>query len=155
MARQRSILSLILVLLATFLISCGGPKVAAPPPTYTTAQLEQIQEYLPELLAVRDRSQELEKLIQKNEWVNVGNFIHGPMAEAKLNMNYITARLLPQDQPQARQITRDLFNHLVKIDQAAKDRNSFSAANYYKAAYSDIQKFIDLLPEKNSESKSA
>ena len=59
MARQRSILSLILVLLATFVIGCGGPTVATPPPTYTTAQLEKIQEYIPEILAVRDRAPEL------------------------------------------------------------------------------------------------
>jgi photosystem II protein PsbQ len=149
MARQRSILSLILVILATFLISCGGPTVATPPPTYTTAQLQKIQEYVPQILAVRDRSQELQKLIQRNDWIDVGNFIHGPMTELKLNMSYVASNLLPKDQPEARKITRDLFNHLVKIDQAAADRNSQLALSNNKAAFADIDKFLELLPQSN------
>jgi photosystem II protein PsbQ len=78
MARQRSIFSLILVLLATFLISCGGPTVAKVPPTYTQAQLQQIQEYVPEIETVRDRAKELQKLIQRNEWIKVGNLYTDP-----------------------------------------------------------------------------
>jgi len=146
MARQSSILSLILVFLATFLISCGGPTVATVPPTYTTAQLEKIQEYVPEILAVRSRSQELQKLIQTNDWIYVGNFIHGPMTSAKQNMSYIASNLLPKDQPEARKITRDLFNHLVKIDQAAASRNSQLALINNKAAFADIDNFLQLLP---------
>jgi len=147
MTRQRSILSLILVILATFLISCGSPTVATPPPTYTTAQLEKIQEYLPEVLAVRDRSQELQKLIQTNDWIYVGNFIHGPMTSLKQNMSYIASNLLPKDQTQARKITRDLLKHLVKIDQAASDRDSQLALSNKKAAFADIDNFLQLLPQ--------
>ena len=153
MARQRSILSLILVLLATFLISCGSPTVATPPPTYTTAQLEKIQEYVPDILTVRDRSQELQKLIQTNQWIKVGNFIHGPMTQAKLNMTYIASNMLSKDQTTARQVTRDLFNHLVKIDQAASDRNSQLALSNYKAAFADLDKFLQLLPQTSSNSQ--
>lgn len=147
MARQRSIFSLILVILATFLISCGGPSVAVAPPTYTAAQLQKIQEYVPDIQAVRDRSEELQQLIQKQDWINVGNFIHGPITEARLNLTYITPNLLPKDQSTARQITRDLFNHLVKIDQAAKIGNSQLALNNYKATIADIDKFLELLPK--------
>ncbi|MBW4611978.1 MAG: photosystem II protein PsbQ [Desmonostoc vinosum HA7617-LM4] len=148
MVRQRSILSLILVLLTTFLISCGGPGVAVAPPTYTTAQLEQIQEYVPEIQAVRDRSDELKNLIKKNEWVKVGNFIHGPITEARLTMTYIIPHLLPKDQPPARQITKELLGHLVKIDQAASSGNTLLALSNYQAAYTDIDQFLQLLPEK-------
>lgn len=147
MARQRSIFSLILVLLATFLISCGGPNIAAPPPTYTTAQLEKIQTYVPQILAVRDRADELQDLIAKKDWIFVSNFIHGPIAEARLSMNYVIPNLLPKEQPAARQITKDLFNHLIKIDQAAKDANSLVALNNYEAVFDDIDKFLQLLPE--------
>ncbi|MDJ0619123.1 MAG: photosystem II protein PsbQ [Calothrix sp. MO_192.B10] len=153
MVRQRSILSLILVLLTTFLISCAGPTVATAPPTYTPAQLEKIQEYLPQLIAVRDRSEELQELIRNNEWVKVGNFIHGPMAEARLTMNYITPNLLPQDQPPARKITRQLFKDLVKIDQAATNANSLLAARSYQSAYTDIEQFLQLLPDTSSASE--
>lgn len=54
MARYRSILSFILVIVATFLVSCGGPTTAKAPPTYTTAQIEQVQEYVPKMLSLRE-----------------------------------------------------------------------------------------------------
>jgi photosystem II protein PsbQ len=69
------------------------------------------------------------------------------MAEARLTMTYVVPHLLPNDQTKARNLTRDLFNHLVKIDQAAKDRNSQLALSNYQAAFSDIDKFLELLPQ--------
>ncbi|MBD2194275.1 photosystem II protein PsbQ [Calothrix anomala FACHB-343] len=152
MSRQRSLLSLVLVLLATFLISCSSPTVAKAPPTYTTAQLTKIQTYVPEIVAVRDRAAELKNLIERKDWIYVGNFIHGPLAEARLNMTYVIPNLLPQTQPQARQIARDLFNHLVKIDQAASDGNSLVALNNYAEAIADLGKFLELVPETSSAS---
>ncbi|MBW4689105.1 MAG: photosystem II protein PsbQ [Komarekiella atlantica HA4396-MV6] len=151
MVRQRSILSLILVLLATFLISCGGPGVAVAPPTYTASQLEKIQTYVPKIQAVRDRSEELKTLIQRKDWIDVSNFIHGPITEARLSMTYITPNLLPKDQPTARQVTRDLFNHLVKVNQAALDRNSQQALSNSQAAFVDIDKFLQLLPQTSNQ----
>jgi photosystem II protein PsbQ len=153
MKRQRSLVSLILVILATFLISCSSPTVATAPPTYTSAQLEKIQEYVPDIVAVRDRSQELQQLIEAKQWVKVGNFIHGPMAEARLNMTYIASNLLPQDQKTARQLARSLFDHLVKIDQALTSTNSLAALNNYQAAYTDIDKFLQLVAKTNAQSQ--
>ncbi|MBE9238920.1 photosystem II protein PsbQ [Anabaena aphanizomenioides LEGE 00250] len=147
MVRQRSILSLILVLLTTFLISCGSPSVATAPPTYTPAQVAKIQEYFPDIQVVRDRSQELQTLIQSGEWIKVGNFIHGPMTEARLNMTYVIPNLLPQDQSKARQITKDLLSDLVKIDQAASGGNTSQALSAYKDAFADVDKFLQLIPE--------
>ncbi|MCC5641543.1 photosystem II protein PsbQ [Nostoc sp. CHAB 5824] len=147
MARQRSIFSFFLVLLATFLISCGGPGVAVAPPTYTATQLERIQAYVPEIQAVRDRSQELKTLIQRGDWINVRNFIHGPITEARLNLTYVTPNLLPKDQTAARQITRDLFNDLVKLDKATSAGNAQVALSNSQAAFADIDKFLDLLPK--------
>lgn len=151
MVRQRSILSFILVLLATFLISCGGPGVAVAPPTYTASQLEKIQTYVPKIQTVRDRSQELKTLIQRKDWIDVSNFIHGPITEARLSMTYITPNLLPKDQPTARQITRDLFNHLVKVDRAANTKNTQLALSDSQAAFADIDKFLQLLPQTSSQ----
>jgi photosystem II protein PsbQ len=154
MSRQRSLLSLVLVLLATLLISCGSPTVAKAPPTYTTAQLTKIQVYVPDIQAVRDRSEELKSLIQKKDWINVDNFIHGPITQAKLNITYVIPNLLPKEQSAARQVARDLFNHLVKIDQAATDRNTLVALNNSQAAVADIDKFLDLLPQTSTSSES-
>ncbi|MEH1942244.1 MAG: photosystem II protein PsbQ [Nostoc sp.] len=146
MVRQRSIFSFFLVLLATFLISCGGPGVAVAPPTYTATQLERIQAYVPEIQAVRDRSQELKSLIQRGDWINVRNFIHGPITEARLNLTYVIPNLLPKDQPPARQITRDLFNDLVKLDKATSAGKAQPALTSSEAAFADIDKFLQLLP---------
>ncbi len=155
MARQRSILSFILVLLATFLISCSGSNVAVVPPTYTPTQLQKIQEYVPDLTTVRDRSQELQNLIENQEWIKVGNFIHGPMAEARLTMTYITSNLLSKDQPSARKAARDLFDHLVKIDQAREEANTQKALSNYKAAFADIDNFFKLVPQTSTEAKAS
>ncbi|AUT04396.1 photosystem II protein PsbQ [Nostoc sp. CENA543] len=152
MARQRSIISILIALVATFLVSCGGPTTAVVPPTYTSAQLEKIQVHSPEIQAVRDRADELKTLIQKGEWIDVGNFIHGPMAEARLSMTYITPNLLPKEQSTARQINKDLLGHLVKIDQAASAGNTQLALSNYKAAFADVDKFLQLIPATSSES---
>ncbi|MEA5580469.1 photosystem II protein PsbQ [Nodularia harveyana UHCC-0300] len=151
MMRHRSIFSLLLVLLATFLISCGSPSVTVAPPTYTATQLERIGEYVPKIQTVRDRAGELKTLINKKDWIDVNNFIHGPMTEARSSMTYIIPNLLPNDQKTARQINRDLLNDLVKIDQAAVDSNTQSALSNYQAAIQDIDKFFQLLPDTNGE----
>ncbi|TVP66293.1 MAG: photosystem II protein PsbQ [Nodularia sp. (in: Bacteria)] len=149
MARHRSIFSLVLVLLATFLISCSGPSVTVAPPTYTATQLERIQEYIPKIQAVRDRSDELKTLIKKQDWIDVDNFIHGPMTEARSSMTYIIPNLLPSAQPIARQKTRDLLNDLVKLDQAAVQSNTQLALSSYQEAMEDIDQFFQLLPDTN------
>lgn len=151
MARYRSILSLVLVLLATFLVSCSGPTVATAPPTYTAAQVAKIQEYVPEVLTVRDRATELQRLIQTKQWIKVGNFIHGPMAEARLSMNYIASNLLPKDQAPAREIVRDMLDHLVKIDQAADTANYQKAVINSQAAFTDIDNFLKLIPQPSTQ----
>ena len=150
MVRQRSILSLIFVLLATFLISCNSPTIATVPPSYTAAEVAKIQEYVPGIQMVRDRSPELQNLITTGEWVKVGNFINGPMTEARLNMTYIIPNLAKQNQAQARQISKDLLNDLVKIDQAAATCNTSLALNKYQEVFADIDKFLELVPEKTT-----
>jgi len=148
MARSRSILSLILVIVATFLISCGSPTVAKVAPTYNSAQIEQVQQYVPEIVALRDRTtSELQKLIQNREWIDVSNFIHGPLGELRMQMTYVTRNLLPQDQGLARQATRDLFDHLVKIYQAAQNSDYQQATLNYREALADIDTFLQTVPK--------
>ncbi|MEM5838707.1 photosystem II protein PsbQ, partial [Pediococcus acidilactici] len=146
-AYYRSVLSLILLIVATFLISCGSPSAAKIPETYSSAQLEQIQQYIPDLVALRDRMDEIPTMIQRRDWIDVSNFVHGPLGELRLKMTYVTRNLLPKDQEPARQATRDFLNDLLKIEQAAADSNSQSAVRSYQAALADINKFLGVVPK--------
>ena len=152
MERQYSIFSLILVIVATFLFGCSGPTVTKVPPTYTPVQLQKIQEYSTKIVAVRERGPELENLIEKQDWKKVDNFIHGPITEVKLAMNYIAPNLLPQEQKLARKISRNMLTNLLKIDRATKIDNRLLALNSYSAVYKDIDKFLKLLVEIQPES---
>lgn len=147
MVRSRSVLSLVLAMVAVFLISCGSPTVAKAPLTYTPAQIEQIQEYAPTLLALRDRMSEVPVLIQRRDWIGVRNFIHGPLGELRLKMTYVTRNLLPNEQKAARQITRQLFDDLVKVEQSIEENSTQGAVRNYQAAFADINKFVDLIPK--------
>ena len=147
MVRSRSILSLILAIVAVFLISCSSPTVSKVPPTYTAAQIEQIKEYAPTLLALRDRMSEIPVLIQRRDWIGVRNFIHGPLGELRLKMTYITRNLLPTDQTKAREITRGLFDDLVKVEQSIEENSTIGAVRNYQTAFADINKFVDLVPK--------
>jgi photosystem II protein PsbQ len=148
MLRYRSFLSFVLVILATFLVSCSSPTTATVAPTYSPAQIQQIQQYVPEIEKLRDRaSREILSLAQKKDWIDVGNFVHGPLGELRLTMNYMTRNLLPQDQPKAREITRDFFDNLVRIDQAAQIGDARKVALNAKEAVADIDSFLQLLPQ--------
>lgn len=148
MARYRSLLSLILVIVATFLVSCSGPTVATVPQTYTATQIERIQRVVPEIVALRDRmGEELPTLIKRRNWIDVSNFIHGPVGELRLEMINISRNLLPKDQDRARDLTRDFFDHLVKIDQAAKNDEYQKAVLNYREALADFDNFLQLVPK--------
>ncbi|MBV8887598.1 MAG: photosystem II protein PsbQ [Chroococcidiopsidaceae cyanobacterium CP_BM_RX_35] len=147
MTRYRSILSLILVIVATLVVSCGSPTATKQAPTYTDAQIQQIQQYIPEIVALRDRMNEIPALIQRRDWIGVNNFIHGPLGELRLQLTYATRNLLPNDQKQARQTIREFFDHLVNIAEAAETSNSQAAKLNYQAALKDINNFLQLIPQ--------
>lgn len=151
MVRYRSILSLILALVATFLVSCGSPTEAKVPQTYTTAQVEQIQEYVPGILALRDRMKEIPSMIQRRDWIDLSDFIHGPMGELRLKMTYVTRNLLPKDQQGARETTRKLFDDLVKIYQAAEQSDPKKALLNYQDALKDLDAFLKYVPQSNTQ----
>jgi photosystem II protein PsbQ len=148
MWRYRSFLSLILVILAAFLVSCSSPTTATVPQTYSPAQIQQIQQYVPDIQSLRDRaSQEIPSLVQRKDWIDIGNFVHGPLGELRLTMNYMTRNLLPQDQAKAKEITRNFFDNLVKIDQAAQQGDARKIALNYREAIADIDSFLQVLPK--------
>lgn len=146
MKRYRSIFSCILALLIVFVVGCGSPAVVEPP-TYSSLQIEQIQKYSTEILTLRDRmTNELATYIQQRQWVQVDNFIHGPLGTMLQTMNYLTKNLLPNDQPPARKLAREMFEYLVDVGKAAKTGNQAQAAASYQKALGDLDGFLDALP---------
>jgi len=68
-----------------------------------------------------------------------------------MKMIYVTRNLFPKDREATSQTTKDLFSHLVKIEQAAQESNSQAAKLNYQAALADINKFLQLVPQATTE----
>jgi len=147
MFKKRSIVAWMMALLVAFLASCGSPT---PPPTYSDAQLEKIEQYTSGIEALRDRMDELQSLIQKEEWVNVDTFIHGPLGDLRSKTSYLTqVLLLPKDKMPVLDAAKAVFEDLEDIDVAAEEANQKQALSEYKKAVSDFDTFLGLVP-KNS-----
>lgn len=147
MKRYRSILACILALVTTFVVGCSSPKVEVPK-TYTSTQLQQIDKYNTDLLALRQRmTLELPEAISARNWVEVNNFIHGPLGSLLQEMNLLTRNLLPDAQPKARGLAREVFEHLVEVTKAAETNNPQLAASGYQEALIDLDAFLSLVPK--------
>ncbi len=150
MVKYRAILTAVLAVLMVFLLSLGNgaeAKRVAKPLSYTSEQISQIQEYGSELSALRDRMPELADLIQKQDWVFVRNFIHGPLGELRAKMLYAAQNLLGDDQKQARAVAKAVFDNLVAMDQAAQNRDYRLAIRNYTETIRDFDNFLNLLPK--------
>ncbi len=147
MFRFRALLSFLFVCVAFVLVSCGGPKTVAVPPTYTEAQLQQIQQYLPEIQNAYQRLEALNAAIQGKNWQEIRSTIRGPFGSMIQDLKYVTSHLLPDDQKAAREISRDILQDFIGIDQAAVENNTDAALRSFDEAVRDMEKFIGRLPE--------
>ncbi|GAC1502511.1 MAG: hypothetical protein NVS2B14_15140 [Chamaesiphon sp.] len=147
MARYRSILALILAFVATFVVSCSSPTAQTKAPTYTPAQLEQLQGSVSGIVGLRDRLPELATLIENRDWNNVESFIHGPLGELRVKMNTLLRNLLPDAQAKALATSKEVFGHLNKIDQAAQESSYERAIRNYGGALKDLDAFLQLVPK--------
>lgn len=148
MRRYRSILVLILAMVTTFLVSCGGPTAKAPV-TYTAEQIAQIQKLTSTVAALRDKMPILEDKIQNQNWTDIGTYIHGPLGELRRTVSYTIRELLPQDQKVASAAAKDLFNRLQNIDVAATKSNYQAAVDNYRAALKDFDEFLQQVPKQS------
>lgn len=144
MPRLQSILSLILVLVTTLLVSCGSPQATVPPPTYTAEKIEQLKTLVAPVNAARERMSELQSDIEKKNWVDTVGLLRGPLGQLRQEMLNVTRSLLPEDQPQAKQLVKELFGHFERIDTAAKNRNYDLAVSQYREALKDFDAFLNL-----------
>jgi photosystem II protein PsbQ len=146
MTRPRSIFALMMAFLMAFLVSCSSVE-AKVPTTYTTAQIQQIQRYVPTLTEFRSRMDKLDTLIQKRNWVDTRTYIHGPLGDLRNTMKTVSASLLPKSQQQAVDLTKSLFTDLVDIDLAAKDLDYAKVTASYQKAVNDFDSFLQLIPK--------
>ncbi|ELR99628.1 photosystem II protein PsbQ [Gloeocapsa sp. PCC 73106] len=147
MLNLRPIFALILVVVTTFLVSCSSGQVSAPPPTYTLEKLESIQKFVSPIESSRQYLSKLQALIDSENWVDARTLIHGPLGQLRRDMSYLSRELLPQDQAQATQLIKDLFNDLEGLDAQAKARNYSFAVQKYNDAVRDFDSFLKLIPK--------
>jgi photosystem II protein PsbQ len=141
----RPLFSLVLVLVTTLLVSCGGAKVVIPT-TYTDEQIVQLQTLSAPIETAKDRMSELQNLIEAENWVDTRTFIHGPLGGARQTMTYVARNLLQKDQSSANQLAKDFFSDLEMIDVAAQEKNYGSAVSAFRSALKDIESYLELVP---------
>ncbi len=146
MPRLRSFLSLLLVAVAIFCVSCGGPK-ASVPTTYSPEKIEQLQVLIEPIEEAQQGLDVLKGFIADKNWIDTQTYIHGPLGGLRLQMSSLTRSLLPKDQKQARDLSKALFTDFERLDGAAKERNLVAAQRQYREAVAHLQAFLDLLPK--------
>lgn len=146
----RSILPVILLLVTTLLVSCGGPTASAPP-TYTPEKLAQIKTYRISVDKARERMPELSDLIQEENWVDTRSFIHGPLGLIRRNMTYLSNALLEEDTEKATPLAKEVFKNLDDIDAAAKESNYSAAISEFNQAIRSFDAYLDLIPQTEEE----
>ena len=142
----RSIFPVILLLVTTLLVSCGGPNASAPP-TYTPEKLAQIQTYRISVDKARERMSELSDLIKDENWVDTRTFIHGPLGLIRRNMTYLSNALLEDDAKKATPLAKEVFKNLDDIDAAAKENNYSAAISEFNQAIRNFDAYLDLIPQ--------
>ena len=141
----RSLLSVMLILVATVLVSCGSPQASAPP-TYTPEKLQQIETYRIPVDNARNNMSRLRELIREQNWLDTRSYIHGPLGFLRRDFRYLSDSLLPNDAKQAKEISEDIFLRLENIDAAAKDQDARTVATEFNKAISDFDEYINLIP---------
>jgi photosystem II protein PsbQ len=147
----RRVLAVFLVFVVVFTLTLGNAEAAKTktkkPPTYTADQIALIQTYAADLAAMRDRMGELDELIKAKDWIYARNFIHGPYGELRTTMLNVARNLLPNDQPEAKQLAKSVFDDLVAIDLAGQQRDAAAATKGFNKAVRDFDAFLALIPK--------
>ena len=146
MSRLRSLLSLVLVLVATVLVSCSSPQVEIPT-TYSPEKIAQLQVYATPIAEARGRMETLQGLIADQNWVDTQTYIHGPLGQLRQEMLGLSRSLLPKDQDKAAALAKEVFGDLERLDAAAKDKISSQAQIQFQEAIADFDNFLDLIPQ--------
>lgn len=142
----RSLLSLMLVLVATVLVSCGGPT-ASVPEVYTPEKLQTIKIYRIPVDIAKEEIFTLGDLISDENWTDVKSVIHGPLGALRRDLRYLSETLLTEDKKQSLEIADDLFLRLENLDAAADGKNYTLALESYNKAIADYKAYVKLIPD--------
>jgi len=145
MKTLRSFFAVILVLVATVLVSCSSPQAVVP--TYTPERIQTLNTYRIPVDKARTKMSELGELIQEENWNTTLSYIHGPLGFLRRDFRYLSSNLIPEDDEKAQEIAADLFLRLENIDVAAKEKNSTVAAAQYLKAVNDLDSYVRLIPK--------
>ena len=145
MKQYRAVVGILLAAIATFLVSCSSGTEAVVP-TYTPEKISLLQNYVGRIEQARDRLPELERYIQKDNWVNVDNFTHGPLGQLKPQIVRLTGQLLPEDQKKAKAIAEEISGHLQNLDAASQERNYKDAIFQFEEFKTDFDTLLDIVP---------
>jgi photosystem II protein PsbQ len=143
----RPILSVVLVLVTTVLVACGGPSAVAPPPTYSQFQLDRIQEYSRSILENHQRFDELAAAVDAGNYQEAQAITNGPLGQMLMDIKGLNRNLLPKAQPVAQETARALFDDLLEVKQALVGGNITEARRAFAAAGADFERYMSLLPE--------
>ena len=142
----RSLLSLMLVLVATVLVSCGGPT-ASVPQVYTPEKLQIIKTYRIPVDIAKEDIFSLSELISDEDWNNVKSVIHGPLGFLRRDLRYLSEALLPDDKAKSLELADDLFVRLEKLDAAAANKNYGNALTAYNKVIADYTAYVQIIPD--------
>jgi photosystem II protein PsbQ len=148
--RFRAVIAFILVLLTAFCInttSSYAAKSKTKAPTYTPAQIQQIQLYVPAVTQLQSRLGELEKMIDAEQWVDIRDFIHGPFGEFRARIGRIERNLKGIDQVNAQKLSDEVLEHLIGIDVSAEKQDYEAVVKNYNAFVKDLDALLDLVPQ--------
>ncbi|MEO1591552.1 MAG: photosystem II protein PsbQ [Cyanobacteria bacterium J06632_22] len=141
----RSLMAIVLVAIATLSVSCGGSTVQAPP-TYTPEKIAQIQIYAGRLTKSQERLPELLSYIDKENWANIDNFIHGPLGELRTQMLRLSGQLLEAEKQQVVALADDIAADLEGMSVAVEEFNQSQAYATFDAFEGDFAALIDVIP---------
>jgi photosystem II protein PsbQ len=150
MLRLRSVLSLLLVVVTTFLVSCSSPSAVKIPDTYTPDRISQIQIFAVPVSEARAGMDTLGEFVKSQNWVDTRTYIHGPFGFLRRDLTYLANTLLPSDKAAAKELIDEIFAHLERLDVAAKDNNVAASTNEYRNALADFDAFLKLVPSEAS-----
>jgi photosystem II protein PsbQ len=145
MIRLRSAL-LALVMAATIAFAGLGFAPAAQAETYTSAQKAQIEIFVPGVQDLRDQLPTIEGYIANKRWREIQTFVHGPLGELRERLSRVSRRLKGSDRATAEAASKDLFKHLVAMDEFAGQFDYKRAGNEYLAAVKAFDQFLSVVP---------